>query len=85
MKEGITIERGNEDEDEKWGVDIKARGAKEAEEFGVEPGPVAIARFLGLGRSVPKPPPKQAIVALNMKVSLILTPLWLFLPAEGPD
>ena len=85
MKEGIKRKRANPVEDEEWGVDIKARGAKEAEEFWVEPGPVAIARFLGLGRSVPKPPPKQAIVALSMKVSLILTPLWLFLPAEGPD
>ena len=66
---------------EEWGVDIKARGAKEAEEFGVEPGPVAIARLF----TSPKPPPKQAIVALNMKVSFLPTPLCHFYSSEGPD
>src|SRR6056300_596015 len=46
---------------------IKTRGLKEAEEYGLEPGPVVMAKDKG---DVEIPNPKQAIVALNMKVSL---------------
>eukprot|EP00574_Skeletonema_japonicum_P002780 CAMPEP_0201713992 /NCGR_PEP_ID=MMETSP0593-20130828/635_1 /ASSEMBLY_ACC=CAM_ASM_000672 /TAXON_ID=267983 /ORGANISM="Skeletonema japonicum, Strain CCMP2506" /LENGTH=437 /DNA_ID=CAMNT_0048203213 /DNA_START=24 /DNA_END=1337 /DNA_ORIENTATION=- len=43
-------------------AEIKTRGLKEAEEYGLEPGPVAINKDLEQ-----KPVPKQAIVSLNMK------------------
>lgn len=47
-------------------AEIKTRGLKEAEEYGLEPGPVLMAKDKG---DVEIPNPKQAIVALNMKVS----------------
>ena len=48
-------------------AEIKTRGLKEAEEYGLEPGPVAINKDLEQ-----KPVPKQAIVSLNMKVSFLV-------------
>lgn len=48
-------------------AEIKARGLKEAEEYGLEPGPVALGRDLEQ-----KPVPKQAIVSLSMKVSFFI-------------
>lgn len=68
VKEGIHLE--SKTKKRSWGVDIKARGLKEAEEFGVQPGPVVIAR--AQKRYTDMPPPKQAIVALSMKVSFLL-------------
>ncbi len=52
-------------------AEIKARGLKEAEEYGLEPGPVAINK----DQEAAKPMPKQAIVSLNMKVSFLFA-LW---------
>jgi len=43
--------------------EIKTRGAKEAEEYGLEPGPVVVRQE----NEANTPAPKQAIVALNMK------------------
>ena len=48
-------------------AEIKSRGYKEAEKYGLEPGPV-VASIDGED----KPLPKQAIVSLSMKVSYIL-------------
>ena len=50
-------------------ADIKVRGAKEAEEFGLEPGPMVLGRDLNQENSNTTAPPKQAIVSLSMKVS----------------
>ena len=50
-------------------AEIKVRGAEEAEEFGLEPGPVARARDPKKDTGVPK----QAIVSLSMKVSFFLS------------
>ena len=44
---------------------IQARSAKEAAEYGGEPGPV----IRPMGEQPDMPPPRQAIVSLNMKVS----------------
>ena len=43
---------------------IQARSAKEAAEYGGEPGPV----IRPMGEQPDMPPPRQAIVSLNMKV-----------------
>mmetsp|Transcript_4435 Transcript_4435/g.6676 ORF Transcript_4435/g.6676 Transcript_4435/m.6676 type:complete len:429 (-) Transcript_4435:181-1467(-) len=43
--------------------EIKTRGVKEAEEYGLEPGPVVVKREIEENT----PAPKQAIVALNIK------------------
>lgn len=49
-------------------AEIKSRGLKEAEKYGLEPGPVVASMDTGID----KPLPKQAIVSLSMKVSYIL-------------
>ena len=85
VKEGIHNRKKVKKKDKSWDVDIKARGVKEAEEFGVQPGPVVIARVQK--NDAPKPPPRQAIVALNMKVSFLLVLLLMlsFYSSEGSD
>jgi hypothetical protein len=48
-------------------AEIKTRGLKEAEEYGLEPGPVVRTKE----NKTETPNPKQAIVALSMKVSFV--------------
>jgi hypothetical protein len=50
-------------------AEIKTRGAEEAEQYGLEPGPVVKARDLNKDSSATAPLPTQAIVAMSMKVS----------------
>lgn len=52
-------------------AEIKTRGVKEAEEYGLEPGPVVKGRDLNNDDASTAPMPKQAIVALSMKVSFL--------------
>lgn len=54
-------------------AEIKTRGFKEAEEYGLEPGPMAVA----IPDGVEKPLPKQAIVSLSMRVSFLFALLFL--------
>ena len=59
-------------------AEIKVRGTEEAEEFGLEPGPVIRARDLNSNESAgggKSAVPKQASVSLSMKVSSLLSSL----------
>ena len=55
--------------------EIKTRGVKEAEEYGLEPGPVVVKREIEENT----PAPKQAIVALNIKVSCLNACIYFFI------
>lgn len=59
-------------------ADIKTRGLKEAEAFGLEPGPVVLSKKVETGIK-----PRQAIVSLSMKVSSLVALLLIFMQSSA--